>query len=82
MSAIGAFDAKNRLGHLLDAAERGEETVITRHGRPVARLIPVLPASDRKAAHAALERIRARARGLAAPPSLEELRAWREEGRR
>ncbi len=82
MSAIGAFDAKNRLGQLLDAAERGEETVITRHGRPVARLIPALPPFDRKAAHAALDRIRARARGLATPPSLEELRAWRDEGRR
>ena len=82
MSAIGAFDAKNRLGQLLDAAERGEETVITRHGRPVARLVPALPAFDRKAALAALTRIRARARTAASPPSLDELRAWRDEGRR
>jgi len=82
MSAIGAFDAKNRLGQLLDAAERGEETVITRHGRPVARLIPALPAFDRKSAGAALDRIRARARTVADRPSLEEIRAWRDEGRR
>ena len=82
MSAIGAFDAKNRLGQLLDAAERGEETVITRHGRPVARLIPAMPTFDRKTAQAALDRIRARARTVASPPGLDEIRAWRDEGRR
>ena len=38
---IGAFEAKNRLSELLDAAENGEEVVITKHGRPVAKLVPV-----------------------------------------
>ncbi len=38
MKEIGAFEAKNRLGKLLDIVERGEEVVITRHGREVARL--------------------------------------------
>jgi len=39
MREIGAFEAKNTLGALLDLVERGEEIVITRRGRPVARLI-------------------------------------------
>ena len=34
MQEIGAFEAKNTLGSLLDRVERGEEIVITRHGKP------------------------------------------------
>ena len=41
MTEIGAFEAKNSLGSLLDRVERGEEIVITRHGKPVARLVPL-----------------------------------------
>lgn len=37
---IGAFEAKNRLGELLRLVEHGEEVTITRHGKPVARLVP------------------------------------------
>jgi prevent-host-death family protein len=39
MPEVGAFEAKNRLGHLPDLVERGEEIVITRHGKAVARLV-------------------------------------------
>jgi len=39
---IGAFEAKNRLSELLRAAEAGRSVVITRHGRAVARLVPVV----------------------------------------
>lgn len=42
---VGAFEAKNRLSELLRAAEAGRSIVITRRGRPVARLIPA--ADDR-----------------------------------
>jgi prevent-host-death family protein len=35
MNEIGAFDAKNTLGTLLDRVERGEEIAITRHGKVV-----------------------------------------------
>lgn len=41
MKTIGAFEAKNRLSELLEAAEHGEEVMITKHGRPVAKLVPV-----------------------------------------
>ena len=37
---VGAFEAKNRLSELLRAAEAGRSIVITRRGRPVARLVP------------------------------------------
>jgi prevent-host-death family protein len=64
MIEIGAFEAKNTLGTLLDRVERGEEIVITRHGRAVARLVPNTRRVDQNQAQAALERIRQRARRL------------------
>jgi prevent-host-death family protein len=41
-------DAKNRFTELIRATERGEQIVITRHGRPVAQIAPA-PAGQRKA---------------------------------
>ncbi|HEY1433336.1 MAG TPA: type II toxin-antitoxin system Phd/YefM family antitoxin [Stellaceae bacterium] len=37
----GAEEARNRLPELLEAAEKGRSTIITRHGRPVAVLAPI-----------------------------------------
>jgi prevent-host-death family protein len=61
---IGAFEAKSRLGQLLDWVEAGEEVIITRRGKAVARVIPPGPAVDRERAHAAAGRIRMRRRGM------------------
>jgi prevent-host-death family protein len=44
-SRTRAEEARNRLPELLTAAERGRSTVITRHGRPVAVLMPIAAAS-------------------------------------
>ena len=38
--SVGAFEAKTHLAALLDAVAAGEQITITRHGRPVARLVP------------------------------------------
>ncbi|HMQ57476.1 MAG TPA: type II toxin-antitoxin system prevent-host-death family antitoxin [Rhizobiaceae bacterium] len=43
MPQVGTLEAKNRLSSLLERVERGEEVTITRHGKPVARLVPPLP---------------------------------------
>lgn len=64
MREIGAFEAKNTLGSLLDHVERGEEIVITRHGRPVARLVPNARRIDQETSLAASDRIRQRVSGL------------------
>ncbi|HUE89348.1 MAG TPA: type II toxin-antitoxin system prevent-host-death family antitoxin [Vicinamibacterales bacterium] len=40
MATVTAFEAKTRFGELLERVARGEEVVITRHDKPVARLIP------------------------------------------
>jgi prevent-host-death family protein len=37
---VGAYEAKTHLAALLDQVERGERVTITRHGRPVAVLMP------------------------------------------
>jgi prevent-host-death family protein len=66
----------------LDEVERGEEIVITRHGRPVARLVSASMGIDRNQALAAMERIRLRASDLKAGPwKWETLKADRDAGR-
>ena len=83
MQEIGAFEAKNTLGALLDRVQKGEEIVITRHGKPVARLVPETGAKNRDAARAAAARIRARAKKQRGEPiAQDEWKAFRDEGRR
>ena len=85
MRAFGAFEGKNNFGKLLDLVEAGEEVVITRHGKPVARLVPnsdALPSKVDRARAAAL-RIRNRARNRNAGPfNWEEWKRFRDEGRK
>ena len=81
MIEIGAFEAKNTLGALLDRVERGEEIVITRHGRPVARLIPSAGAIDRERARAAAKRLLSRARKVKGGFDWENLKQDRDQGR-
>jgi prevent-host-death family protein len=46
MAEIGAYEAKTRLAELLNRVESGERITITRHGRPVAELVPVSGAPE------------------------------------
>lgn len=82
MREVGAFEAKNKLSELLDLAERGEEVVITRHGREVARLVPPKGRPTREEVRAAMQRLRERAKqenhGVF---DWEEWKAYRDEGR-
>jgi prevent-host-death family protein len=74
MTEIGAFEAKNKLSELLDRAEQGEEVIITRRGKPVAKLVPMNSAFDRERSREAAHRIRERATTLKLSPSdVEEL---------
>jgi prevent-host-death family protein len=40
MESVGSFEAKTHLPQLLERVAKGEEFTITRHGKPVARLVP------------------------------------------
>ena len=80
---IGADEAKTHLPDLLDRVEHGKELVITRHGNPMARLVPAELGHDvAKAAVrewiTAREEIRARSGNF----TLEKLLSARDEGRR
>jgi prevent-host-death family protein len=80
---IGAFEAKNTLGSLLDRVERGEEIVITRRGRPVARLVPEIDGDERRRrAREAAKKIKELARIIGLREfNWEEWKAYRDEGR-
>lgn len=55
---ISVTDAKDRLAELVRRAEAGEEVILTRHGHPVARLVPVKPVADAKSRKALLDAVR------------------------
>jgi prevent-host-death family protein len=42
LKEVGAFEAKTHLSRLLDEVEKGSHIVITRHGKPVAELAPIV----------------------------------------
>ena len=84
MAEIGLFDAKNRLSELVDKAEQGEEITITRRGRPVAKLGPVVaPKHDVEKAREAVRQIRELAKKMNLGPfDWEEWKRYRDEGRK
>jgi prevent-host-death family protein len=86
MNTVTALEAKTRLGELLDRVARGEEVIITRHDKPVARIVPEggPNLNDIRMGVSALrevqEAIQKRTRGKA-PLSDAEVRAAIDEGR-
>lgn len=78
--SIGLFEAKTHLSELVARAEQGDEIIITRHNRPVARIVPFVAApraaAERQAALQALLKSAAQRRlGF-------DWKALREEGQR
>lgn len=49
MRETGILEARNSFSALIERVEKGEEITITRHGRPVARLVPALSKDERRA---------------------------------
>ena len=58
---ISVTEAKAQLTELVRRAEAGDEVILTRHGHPAVRLVPVRAASDRRSRSAVLEAVRAAA---------------------
>ncbi len=79
MREIQASEAKTHLPQLLDDVERGDTILITRHGKPIARLVPE---ADRRQAeiNQAVANIRTMRRNKTARLTLEEIFASRHEG--
>ena len=74
-------EVENSLAALLERVEDGEEIVITRDGRPVARLVPNSGDLRRNMAAAANARIRARAAEMNVEFDRKEMKRGRDEGR-
>jgi prevent-host-death family protein len=74
----GAEEARNQLPDLLEAAENGLSTVITRHGRPVAALVPI-ETFESIARQKSILPLRGSGRGLWGKDSRRTLRDLREE---
>ena len=64
MREVGVFEAKNKLSALLDWVAGGEEIVITRRGKAVARLVPAEIGFDSAKALRAMEGLLEVRRGL------------------
>jgi prevent-host-death family protein len=73
MITIGAFEAKTRLASLLDQVAAGEEVLITKHGKPVARLVGAVD-HDQKKALESVKRLMAMRKGTTLGVSWKELR--------
>jgi prevent-host-death family protein len=74
----GAEEARSRLPELLDAAEEGRSTIITRRGRPVAALVPITALSA-ATAQQPLTPWQGSGRGLWGKDSARTLRRLRNE---
>jgi len=80
MQFVGSYEAKTHLPQLLDRVARGEEIVITRNGRPVARLVPE-PATEEADVRAVIARVREFRKGRRLGDDLT-VRQLVQEGRR
>ena len=80
MREIQASEAKAHLPQLLDDVERGETLIISRRGRPIARIVPEVDRRQEEIdkAIAGIKDLRMRTGGI----TVEELRSAREEGRK
>ena len=87
MKHVGIFDAKTHLSRLVDEVEKGGEIVITRHGKPVAKLVRAEKSDDRLSPEAvekrrkALKELREIADQIKINATHEEIKAWINEGR-
>jgi prevent-host-death family protein len=73
METVGAFEAKTHLSSLLERVAKGEAFTITRHGKPVAQLVPV-DRRDPERIKAAINRLRELAKGQTLDGDWRELR--------
>ena len=81
MESVGAFEAKTHLPQLLERVAQGEEFIITKHGQPVARLVPATPASPKPDVRQVISEMKAFRKGNTLGEGIT-IRDLIEEGRR
>jgi prevent-host-death family protein len=84
MKHVGMFEAKTNLSALVEEVEKGGAVTITRHGKPVARLVRAtseLTEEDIERRRDAIQKLRKLANKLKVNASQNEIKAWINEGR-
>lgn len=85
MRSVALSEAKDRLSEFVSAAEAGDEIIITRHGKPRAKLVAIDDQAERRrraiAAWDALRVQRDRMRAEGRTATMAEMIAWKNEGR-
>lgn len=81
MENVGSFEAKTHLPQLLERVAKGEEFTITKHGKPVARLVPAAVTTPRPDVKQVIEELKAFSKGNTLGKKLT-IREMIEEGRR
>ncbi len=86
MSNFGLFEAKNRLSELVERAGAGEDVVITKHGRPTARIVAYIQADEieerRRRIDESMARVRKLRAGLGHLLTMDEILAAKHDGHR
>ena len=87
MRNVALSEVKDHLSEFVAAAQAGDEIIITRHGKPAAKLVAVVPATEdrsdaKRAAFERLAAIRAELRAQGMTATSDEFSAWKREGQR
>jgi len=83
MREVGTLEARNSLSALLEEVEKGEEITITRHGKPIARLVPATAGPrDLEKVREAVQQIRELRKRVKPDPDGLTIRDYIEMGRR
>jgi prevent-host-death family protein len=80
MITVGVFEAKTHFSDLIVKVENGEEIVVTKHGKPVAKLVSYEPKEPKISVEQAIRDIRELRKRLKGSMSLEEALSLRHEG--
>ena len=81
MGTVGSFEAKDQMPQLLERMAKGEEIIITKHGKPVACLVPFINAMPKPDARQVIEQLKAFSKGNTLGEDVT-VRDLIEEGRR
>jgi prevent-host-death family protein len=77
---------KDKVSEFIAAAEQGDEIIITRHGKAAAKLVPIIDQDEveerGRKAWEALAQLREELRAEGKTATIEEMIAWKNEGRR
>ncbi len=82
MATVGAYEAKTHLPELLERVKKGERIMITKHGTPIAVLVPVESTPRQRKIQQAIEEMREFRKKSGVKATHEEIMSWIHEGRK